>query len=134
MAHRIILFVGTKDNVQKIYDQCDDSSSEPKCEMAFGADYIDLDCYFPRQSSEEFTKKDSDLYQRLLDGNRWSYCFDVRDPENYGDYGWLNIKEQLEEEKGPNLLEKEKRNQQRIIEHIKTLPEDTKFFFAESHW
>lgn len=38
MSHKRPLFVGGRDNLQKIYDNCLDSSSESSAEMAFGAD------------------------------------------------------------------------------------------------
>lgn len=135
MAHCRLLFVGGRNNLQKIYDDCDDSSSETKAEIAFGADSIDDYDWCDKRTTcttDNFTKENKTLYQEILDG-RWVYCFDIRDPKNYGDFGWVNIPEQMEE----NAMydrDKERRNRQRIIEAIKQLPDDTLFHFANSHW
>jgi len=138
MAHCRLLFVGGRDNLQKIYDDCDDSSSESKSELAFGADSIsDVDWISEKEKSwgkttDNFTKSDKELYQQILDG-RFVYCFDIRNTKDYGDFGWVNLKKQMEE--NPRLdFDIEERNKQRIIEAIKQLPDDTLFHFADSHW
>ena len=61
------------------------------------------------------------------------YCYDIRDTKNYGDFGWVNIPEQMEE--NPRYdFDIVRRNMERIIEAIKKLPDDTLFHFADSHW
>lgn len=138
MAYCRLLFVGGRANLNKIYDDCDDSSSESKAEIAFGADWIeDYDWLTNKEkergrTTDNFTKDNKALYQQILDGY-WVYCFDIRDTKKYGDFGWVNIPEQMEE----NAMydrDKESRNMQRIIEAIKQLPDDTIFHFADSHW
>ena len=137
MAHCRLLFVGKVENIHRIYADCPDSSSESAAEMAFGADYIcEYREGYERQSSwntPEFTKANKEYYQDIIDG-QFMYCFDIRNTENYGDYGWINIPSEMEEEAAPDLYEKEERNKQRIINHIKGLPNETIFWFADSHW
>lgn len=136
MAHCRLLFVGTVENIHQIYADCPDSSSESAEEMAFGADYIcEYREGYERQYSwntPEFTKAEKEYYQQILDG-LFVYCFDIRDTKKYGDYGWINIPSEMEEV-NPNCHEKEERNKERIINHIKGLPDDTVFWFANSHW
>lgn len=136
MAHCRLLFVGGRANLDKIYDDCDDSSSESKAEIAFGADWIaDYDWVSEKErkrTTDNFTKDNKELYQQILDGY-WVYCFDIRDTKNYGDFGWVNIPEQMEE--NPRYdFDIVRRNKERIIEAIKKLPDDTLFHFADSHW
>ena len=131
MAHRRILFVGGIKELEQIFADCPDSSSEPAAMQAFDADYIDIDS--PR-ATPEFTKANRELYDQVLDPEAWSYCYDIRDTKTYGDFGWMNIKEQMEEDDGRWNPELEKRNQMRIIDAIRSLPDDTVFFFADSHY
>ena len=56
MAHNRLLFVGSISNLNKIYADCPDSSSESAAEMAFGADWI--------SEEEEFTKDHKDYFKR----------------------------------------------------------------------
>ena len=138
MAHCRLLFVGGRANLDKIYDDCDDSSSESKAEIAFGSDWIeDYDWLTNKEkergrTTDNFTKGNKELYQQILN-DIWVYCYDIRDTKNYGDFGWVNIPEQMEE--NPHWdRDIEKRNHQRIIEAIKQLPDNTLFHFADSHW
>ena len=119
MAHYRLLFVGTLDNLQRIYNQCDDSSSESKAELAFGYDYI-------VEEEIQFTKKDKELYKRILDC-KWHDCLDVRDPDNYGDFAWVNMPEEMKEVKS-NID-----YQQVVLNAIRELPDDMVFFFADAH-
>lgn len=120
MAHCRLLFVGTKNNLEQIYWDCPDSSSETDAEMAFGADYITDDYWF----NDEFNIND-EHYADVVEG-RWVYCFDIRDTKHFGDYGCINNlgTQQCNEDEYKRL----------IIEHLRTLPEDTVFFFQDSHW
>jgi len=138
MAHCRLLFVGGRDALQKVYDTADDSSSESKAELTIGADWIsDWDWLSEDEekagwTTDDFTKESNPkLYQEILD-NRWWACFDVRDPNCYGDFCCINCPDY---ETGHWMSrEKEKRNNQRTIEAIKKLPDDTLFHFADSHW
>lgn len=132
MAHCRLLFVGGRDALQKVYDTADDSSSETKAELTIGADWVsDYDWLDDEEkkrgwTTDDFTKENKELYQQIID-NCWYACFDVRNPERYGDFGWVNIPEQM-------IQDDEKVNHQKIIEAIKQLPDDTLFHFADSHW
>lgn len=140
MAHCLLLFVGTHQNLQDIYDGCPDSSSESAAEMAFGADYIDE--FDKSWGSGEFTKDTKETkgtchlnYSDVVSGN-WYDCYDIRDPNHYGDFGWINIPEQMEEmvDDAFDWRGRIKRNNAKVIEALKNLPDDTVFFFADSHW
>ena len=138
MAHRTLLFVGTQDNLQKIFDGAPDSSSESTAEMTIGADWIDWDDDV--RGSGEFTKFTKETkgrrhlnYQDVIEGN-WCDCYDIRDPNHYGGFDCLNCPDYEPYNEGTDLREREKRNKIRAIEAIKKLPDDTIFFFADSHW
>ena len=135
MAHLRLLFVGTMDNLNQIYANCPDSSSESKAEMAFGADYISTynEEYYKNDpwSTPEFTKENKELYQEAIDG-QWFYCFDIRDTNNYGDFGWVNHLPM--ESEAVYDREIEERNHKRVCDALKELPDGTVFFFADSHW
>lgn len=124
MAHNRLLFVGSISNLDKIYADCPDSSSESAAEIAFGADWI--------SEEEEFTKDHKEYFGQILN-KRWVYCFDIRDTKRFGDYCCVNNLP-WEKEEGPNSFEIENRNKDLCIESIKQLPDDTVFFFADSHW
>lgn len=128
MTHIRLLFVGSIINLDKIYADCPDSSSESAAEMAFGADWINEERY-----GGEFTKDNKEQYNKIFNKEYWGYCFDIRDTKRYGDYCCVNNLP-WEKEEGPDFFEIESRNKDRCIEHIKQLPDDTVFFFADSHW
>lgn len=137
MAHYRVLMVGSKDDVQRIYHTLPDSSSESAAEMAFGFDWIDIDNspHWPR-STEPFTKANKELWQEVLDG-KFYYCLDARNVEKYGSFGWVNIPEQIEEIP-INLPYRERearhqRNNEKIIEILKSLPDNQVFIFCDSH-
>ena len=137
MARCRLLFVGGRDALQRVYDTAPDSSSETKAEQTIGADWVsDYDWISDEEkkrgwTTDDFTKENKDLYQQILD-NLWYACFDVRDPDKYGDFGWVNIPKQMV--KSPRSTDEEKANHKKIIEAIKQLPDDTLFHFADSHW
>ena len=131
MARLRLLFVGTINNLYKIYDDCPDSSSESAAEMAFGADSIDEEAY-----GGEFTKSNIEYYNRILEGD-FNYCFDIRNPQRYGDYNCVNNLPFKPEDSYLSYEERETNfiyNQNLCIESIKLLPDDTVFFLAGSHW
>lgn len=137
MAHYRVLVVGSIDDIQNIYDTLPDSSSESAAELAFGFDYLDIDNSDTIVSSEPFTKENEDLYKQVLNG-LFYYCIDARRIDAYGDYGYVNIKDQMEEEyeRGVSMEEernRHERNKAKIIEHIKTLPNNQVFIFCDSH-
>lgn len=137
MAHCCLLFVGSQDNLQKIFDNAPDSSSESAAEMTIGADWIDwCDEYW---GSGEFTKHTKETggkahlnYKDVISGF-WVDCYDIRNPERYGSFDCINCPD-FEPYNGHYDEEREKRNKKRAIEAIKELPDETVFFFADSHW
>jgi hypothetical protein len=139
MAHCRLLFVGGRANLQKIFDDTPDSSSESAAEMTIGADWVaDYDFISEEQkklgwTTDNFTKESNpELYQEIINGN-WYDCYDVRDTKHYGSFDCINCSD-FEHYDGIDWKEKEKRNKIRAIEVIKTLPVDTLFHFADSHW
>lgn len=139
MAHCRLLFVGGRANLQKIFDDAPDSSSESAAEMTIGADWVaDYDFISEEQkklgwTTDNFTKENNpELYQEIISGN-WYACYDVRNTKHYGSFDCINCPD-FEHCNGIDWREKEKRNKIRAIEVIKTLPVDTLFHFADSHW
>lgn len=139
MAHCRLLFVGGRANLDQIFANCQDSSSDTAAEMTIGADWVadyDQDDEEERKrgwTTDIFTKKDKKLYQEVLDG-KWYDCYDIRDVEHYGSFDCLNCPDFEPYTDGSNWSEKEERNRTRVIEAIKRLPDDTLFHFADSHW
>lgn len=140
MSHCRLLFVGGRDNLQKIFDGAPDSSSETAAEMTIGADWIaDYDWLSDEEknrgrTTDNFTKKSNpELYQDVIKGY-WYHCYDVRDPNHYGSFDCLNCPDFEPYVADGHWKEREKRNKARAIEAIKKLPVDTLFHFAESHW
>lgn len=149
MAHCCLLFVGCRANLNQIFANAPDSSSESAAEMTIGADWIaDYDWIDEEEkkrgwTTDNFTKENKELYQDVITGN-WYDCYDIRDIYHYGSFDCLNCPD-FEPYDGDNndegikycdkdWGEKEKRNKARAIEALKNLPNDTIFFFAESHW
>lgn len=139
MAHCRLLFVGGRANLQKIFNDAPDSSSESAAEMTIGADWVaDYDFISEEQkklgwTTDNFTKESNpELYQEIISGN-WYACYDVRNTKYYGSFDCINCPD-FEHYNGIDWREKEKRNKIRAIEVIKTLPVDTLFHFADSHW
>lgn len=88
MAHYDVLMIGTEANLMQIYADCLDSSSETKAEMAFAYDYLCpisknklLGKGIKKYDSEdyEFTKEDTELYNKIVQGGMFNDCFDIRD-------------------------------------------------------
>lgn len=126
MSHVRLLFVGGKKNLDQIYADCPDSSSEAEAEMAFGYDWINSEAD-GRWVSEEFTSKDTELYRQVVEGI-WHHCLDIRDTERYGDYTWVN---RMSEGVYSRASYEEMKSQ--TISDLKNFPSDTTFFFAEAH-
>ena len=140
MAHCRLLFVGGRDNLEKILNSAPDSSSESAAELAFGADWIaDYDWISEEEkktgwTTDNFTKiSNPELYQEVIEG-QWYECYDVRDPNYYGSFDCLNCPDFEPYVADRHWEEREKRNKDRAIEILKTLPKDTLFHFADSHW
>jgi len=150
MAHCRLLFVGDRSNLQKIFDDAPDSSSESAAEMTIGADWVDDYDWISEgekktgRTTDNFTKESNpELYQDVINGY-WYDCYDVRDPNHYGSFDCINCPDYECYEGANNSIgskdydkdwnEKEKRNKVRAIEALKSLSDDTLFHFADSHW
>lgn len=139
MAHCRLLFVGGRDNLQKIFDAAPDSSSETAAEMTIGADWVsDYDWLSEEKrllgwTTDNFTKENKLLYQQVIEG-QWYDCYDVRDPNHYGSFDCLNCPDFEPYVADGQWKEREKRNKARTIEVLRQLPVNTLFHFAESHW
>ena len=126
MAHCRVLFVGTINNLDQIYANCSDSSSESKAELAFGYDYLkeyskkvllgELNnnssiSYNP--NDYEFTKKDLELYDKYIIKRQYDDCFDIRDNTSNHYINALNKAD--------------------IDVFFSTLPDDAHFFLCDGH-
>ena len=118
MSHLHVLMVETETNLMQIYADCPDSSNETKAEMAFAYDYlcpIEKDLLLGKKVKGlkfdyEFTKQDTELYDKIVLDERFIDCFDIRDNTS----------------------------NHRIRDHelkkfFKSLPDDTHFFVCDGH-
>ena len=140
MAHCRLLFVGGRDNLQKIFNNTPDSSSESAAEITIGADWVaDYDWISEEEkkicwTTDNFTKiSNPELYQEVIDG-QWYDCYDVRDPNHYGSFDCLNCPDFEPYIEDSHWKEREERNKARTIEALRQLPVNTLFHFADSHW
>lgn len=140
MAHCRLLFVGGRANLQKIFDAAPDSSSESAAELTIGADWVEDYDWLSEEENESgwttdnFTKiSNPELYQQVI-GGRWYNCYDIRDPNHYGSFDCINCSDFEPYIEDLSWREREKRNKTRTIEILRTLPDDTLFHFADSHW
>lgn len=122
MSHCSVLMVGTEANLTLIYAGCPDSSSDTLAEMAFAYDYLCpisknklLSKGIKKYDSEdyEFTKEDTELYNKIVQGGMFNDCFDIRDNT-------------------PNhrIMELDGRDFDKFFED---LPKDTHFFLCDGH-
>ena len=112
MAHYKILFIGNHQDLENIYNDCPDSSSESRAEMAFAYDYIGI--YEDDRGSE---KSINDLGNTLTD--TYSDCWDIRDRILYRCIDSVDWKERLTEKEMENFFN--------------SLPKDTTIFYANGH-
>lgn len=92
MSHCRVLFVGTIKNLNQIFADCPDSSSESRAEIAFAYDYLTVytknellrkqpyhKSLYPNEDECEFSKTDSELYDKIILKKQYYDCFDIRD-------------------------------------------------------
>ena len=128
MSHCRVLFVGTIENLNQIFADCPDSSSETCAEMTFAYDYLTVctknellrkephhNSLYPNEGECEFSKADSELYDKIVQKKQYYDCFDIRDntPNN-------NLKWELKTEK-------------EIESFFESLPDNTHFFVCDGH-
>ena len=120
MAHYNVLFIGTKKNLDQIYDNCSLCLSENRTELLFDYDYLaelhkeELLGKEVTSKEIEFTKKDKELYKKIIVDKLYHDCYDIRDNTNSH-----RIKENIAEDK--------------IDKFFENLPEDTHFFVCDGH-
>ena len=128
MSHYKVLFVGTIENLNQIFADCPDSSSESCAEMAFSYDYLTVytknellgkqpyhKSLYPNEDECEFTKNDTELYDEIVKKKLYYDCFDIRD--NTPNH---NLKWELKTEK-------------EIESFFESLPDNTYFFVCDGH-
>ena len=128
MSHCRVLFVGTIENLNQIFADCPDSSSESCEEMAFSYDYLTVctknellrkephhSSLYPNEGECEFSKADSELYDKIVQKKQYYDCFDIRD--NTPNH---NLKWELKTEK-------------EIESFFESLPDNTHFFVCDGH-
>ena len=128
MSHCRVLFVETIENLNQIFADCPDSSSEACEEMAFAYDYLTVctknellrkephhNSLYPNEGECQFSKADSELYDKIVQKKQYYDCFDIRDntPNN-------NLKWELKTEK-------------EIESFFESLPDNTHFFVCDGH-
>lgn len=140
MAYCRLLFVGGRANLQKIFDDAPDSSSETAAELTIGADWVTDYDYISEEekktgwTTDNFTKiSNSELYQEVIDGY-WYECYDIRNTKHYGSFDCINCPDFEPYVPDNDWENREKRNKLRAIEVLKSLLDDTLFHFADSHW
>lgn len=125
MAHYLILFVGTRENLKQVYDNHPLCLGENRTEELFGYDYLAeytigelLKYCFPGHysngSSYEFTKLDTEAYNVIIREKNFWDCYDIRDN---------TANHRLTEEMSKDELR----------EFFVELPEDTHFFVCLGH-
>lgn len=128
MSHCRVLFVGTIKNLNQIFADCPDSSSESCAEIAFAYDYLTVytknellrkqpyhKSLHPNEDECEFSKTDSELYDKIILKKQYYDCFDIRDNT-------------------PNHnLEWELKTEKEIESFFENLPDNTHFFVCDGH-
>lgn len=131
MAHYKVIMIGTRDNLQKIYDSVGYSSTETSAELAFGYDYLDdnVDFYSFRKSRAfnsvelKWTKKDAE-YKHLLDEIKDPIrCPDIIDIRCAPDF--INIQF--------DRINKKNKTKEEILEWFDNQPSDMEFFVCDGH-
>lgn len=128
MSHCKVLFVGTISNLNQIFADCPDSSSESRAEMAFAYDSLTVytknellrkqpyhKSLYPNEDECEFTKNDTELYDKIVRKKMYCDCFDIRD--NTPDHN----------------LEWELKTKKEIESFFESLPDNTHFFVCDGH-
>ena len=131
MSHVKVVMIGTRDNLQKIYDSVGDSSAETSAELAFGYDYLDnnVDFYAFRESRAfnsvelKWTKNDAE-YQHLLDEIKGPIrCPDIIDIRCAPDF--INVEF--------DYINKRDKTADEILEWFDNQPSDMEFFVCDGH-
>ena len=129
MAHYKVIMIGTRDNLQKIYDNIGDSSSESKAELAFGYDYLDDNVDFRMHACDynsiplKWTKKDIE-YQYLLDEIKdYDEVIDIIDIRCAPDF--INV--------GFDYINKRDKTADEILEWFDNQPSNMEFFVCDGH-
>ena len=133
MAHKRVLFIGTHDDLNYIYEnECHDSSAETYAEQAFGYDYLDERYGAKELNYKDFFLRSSDIFAYLIqlaeerekDGfiHHSNYRFDVidiRDRDN-----WRNVTFDYDK--------KVDKSYEEIKQYLLDLPSDTKLFLCDA--
>lgn len=128
MSHYRVLFIGTIENLNQIFADCSDSSSESSAEMAFAYDSLTVytknellgkepyhKSLYPNEDECEFTKADTELYDKIVLKKQYHDCFDIRD--NTSDHA----------------LEWELKTEKEIESFFENLSNNTHFFVCDGH-
>lgn len=117
--------IGSIDNLDQIYSDCQDSSSESEAEMTFGYDYCgpyDMikheDARWDKEEECMF-KKDSEEFKKYVLNGIFTDVWDIRN--NDCDNLIYNYDARPRPDKA------------KTIEFLKSLPDDTTFFYCDAH-
>lgn len=128
MSHCRVLFVGTISNLFRIFENCPDCLYESPSEIAFSYDSLTVytknellrkqpyhKSLYPNEDECEFSKTDSELYDKIVLKKQYYDCFDIRDNT-------------------PNHnLEWELKTEKEIESFFENLPNNTHFFVCDGH-
>ena len=103
MGHVAVLFIGTKDDLDYIYEnETSDSSSESSAEQAFVYDYLNEERYEKLLNYKDSFDKKFDIYKNeILTGfDLLEDIIDIRDRDNwsYVNYDKINKRDRTKEE------------------------------------
>ena len=129
MAHYRVIMIGTRDNLQKIYDNVGDSSSESEAELAFGYDYLDDNVDFHMQVCDynsiplKWTKKDIEYKILLNEIKDCDEVLDIIDIRCAPDFINVNF----------DCINKKNKTKEEILEWFDNQPFDMEFFVCDGH-
>lgn len=124
MSHITVLFIGTKDDLDYIYEnETSDSSSESAAEQAFGYDYLNEEYYEKIFHYKDSFDKESDVYKNEI-LKRFDQLFediiDIRDRDNWSYVNYDRIK-------------KRDRSKEELFNYLEQLPKETPMFLCDGH-
>lgn len=123
MSHVAVLFIGTKDDLNYIYEnETSDSSSESQTEQAFGYDYLNEERYEKLLNYKDSFDKTSDIYKNniLSEYADLEDIIDIRDRDNWSYVNYDRVK-------------KRNRTKEEMLAYLEQLPEKTSMFLCDGH-
>ncbi len=125
MTHYRILMIGKIENLDQIYADCQDSSSETAAEMTFGYDYCNpynikenKHAYFIGEEAACVFGKESEIFKEYVLEGCFYDIWDIRGNDcDHLIFNGDNPRQSFDE----------------VIEFLKSLSDDTTFFYCDAH-